>query len=83
MLHIKLSVIMNSMEQVEADVTYEIEANSNKEEFVVEEPAQIEEKPAPKTVADVTAGAKEKETVKVENKEQKPEVPEFMKMENM
>lgn len=73
------------MEQVEADVTYEIEANSNKEEFVVEEPAQIEEKPAPKTVADVTAGVKEKEAVgkdaNVPAKEKKEQtLPDFMKM---
>ena len=71
---------VDRMAQVEADVAYEIEANSNKEEFVIEEPAQIEEKPAPKTVADVTAGAKEKEPVKAEKKQ---EVPEFMQMENM
>ena len=71
---------VDRMEQVEADVAYEIEANSNKEEFVVEESPVIEEKPAPKTVADVTAGAKEKEPVKAEKKQ---EVPDFMKMENM
>lgn len=71
---------VDRMEQVEADVAYEIEANSNKEEFVVEEPPVIEEKPAPKTVADVTAGAKEKEPVKAEKKQ---EVPSFMQMEDM
>ena len=70
---------VDRMEQVEADVAYEIAENSNKEEFIVEEPAQIEEKPAPKTVADVTAGAKEKEAVKVEKKEQT--LPDFMKVE--
>lgn len=69
---------VDRMEQVEADVAYEIEANANKEEFVVEEPQAIEEKPAPKTVADVTAGAKEKELVKAEKKEQP--LPDFMKM---
>ena len=68
------------MEQVEADVAYEIEANANKEEFIIDEPPVIEEKPAPKTVADVTAGVKEKEPVKAEKKQ---EVPDFMKMENM
>ena len=62
------------------EVHEEIEANANQEEFVVEELAQIEEKPAPKTVADVTAGAKEKEAVKVEKKQ---EVPSFMRMEDM
>ena len=71
---------VDRMEQVEADVAYEIEANSNKEEFVIEEPAQIEEKPAPKTVADVTAVAKEKEMVKAEKKQ---DVPSFMQMEDM
>lgn len=71
---------VDRMEQVEADVAYEIETGANKEEFVVEEPAQIEEKPAPKTVADVTAGAKEKEPVKVEKKQ---DVPSFMQMEDM
>ena len=71
---------VDRMAQVEADVAYEIAENSNKEEFVVEEPAQIEEKPAPKTVADVTAGAKEKDTVKAEKKQ---DVPSFMQMEDM
>lgn len=68
------------MEQVEADVAYEIAENSNKEEFIIDEPPAIEEKPVPKTVADVTAGAKEKEPVKVEKKQ---EVPSFMQMEDM
>lgn len=76
---------VDRMEQVEADVTYEIEANSNKEEFVVEEPPVIEEKPEPKTVADVTAGAKEKEAVgkgtNVPTREKKEQIlPDFMKM---
>lgn len=65
------------MEQVEADVAYEIEANANKEEFIIDEPPAIEEKSEPKTVADVTAGAKEKELVKAEKKEQP--LPDFMK----
>lgn len=63
------------MEQVEADVAYEIEANANKEEFIIDEPPAIEEKPDPKTVADVTARAKEKEPVKAEKKQ---EMPPFM-----
>ena len=70
---------VDRMEQVEADVAYEIAENSNKEEFVVDEPAQIEENLPPKTVADVTTGAKEKEPVKAEKKEQP--LPEFMTME--
>lgn len=71
---------VDRMAQVEADVAYEIAENSNKEEFIVEEPPAIEEKPDPKTVADVTAGAKEKELVKAEKKQ---DIPAFMKMENM
>ena len=70
---------VDRMAQVEADVAYEIAENSNKEEFVIDEPTAIEEKSAPKTVDDVTAGAKEKEPVKVEKKEQP--LPEFMTME--
>lgn len=65
---------------VEAQVQHDIEAHANQQEFVVEEPQAIEEKPAPKTVADVTAGAKEKEPVKAETKQ---DVPSFMQMENM
>ena len=75
---------VDRMAQVEADVAYEIAENSNKEEFVVEEPTAIEEKPEPKTVADVTAGAKEKELVgkdmNVSTKEKKEQpLPDFMK----
>ena len=67
---------VNPADKIAADVAYEIAENSNKEEFVIDEPPAIEEKPAPKTVSDVTAGAKEKEPVKVEKKQ---EVPPFMK----
>lgn len=77
---------VDRMAQVEADVAYEIAENSNKEEFIVDEPPAIEEKPAPKTVADVTAGAKEKEPVgkdtNVSAKEKKEQtLPDFMTME--
>lgn len=61
---------------LEAEVKHDIESHANQEEFVVEEPPAIEEKPVPKTVADVTAGAKEKEPVKAEKKQ---EIPPFMK----
>lgn len=74
---------VDRMAQVEADVAYEIAENSNKEEFIVDEPAQIEEKPAPKTVADVpdiNVGKKDKEPVKAEKKQ---DVPSFMQMEDM
>lgn len=71
---------INPADKIAADVAYEIAESANKEEFVINEPPAIEEKPEPKTVADVTAGAKEKEPVKAEKKQ---EVPDFMKMENM
>lgn len=71
---------VNLAEKVVADVEYEISENANKEEFVVEEAPAIEEKPEPKTVSDVTAGAKEKESMKVDKKQ---EVPDFMRMEDM
>lgn len=75
-----------AIDTVAADVAYEIETHANQQEFVVEEPAQIEEKTAPKTVADVTAGAKEKEPVgkdtNVSAKEKKKQtLPDFMTME--
>lgn len=70
---------VDRMEQVEADVAYEIAENSNKEEFIIDEPPAIEEKPVLKTVADITTGAKEKDPVKAEKKEQP--LPEFMTME--
>lgn len=69
---------INPVEKVVADVKYEISENANKEEFIVEEPPAIEEKLESKTVADVAAGAKEKEPVKMEEKEQP--LPDFMKM---
>lgn len=45
---------------VAEDVAYDIEQNANKEEFVVEEPPQIEQKPEQVTMADLTAGKKQK-----------------------
>lgn len=71
---------------VEAQVQHDIETHANQQEFIVEEPSQIEEKPEPKTVADVTDGAKEKEAVgkdtNVSAKEKKEQpLPEFMTME--
>ena len=71
---------INPADKIAADVAYEIAESANKEEFIIDEPAAIEEKPEPKTVADATAGAKEKESVKAEKKQ---EVPDFMRMENM
>lgn len=69
---------INPADKIAADVAYEIAKNSNKEEFVIDEPPAIEEKPEPKTVADVTAGVKEQ--VKAEKKQ---DVPSFMQMEDM
>ena len=70
---------VNPAEKIVADVEYEISENANKTEFVIAETPTIEEKPEPKAVADVTAGAKEKEPVKAEKKEQP--LPDFMKVE--
>ena len=66
----------NILEQIQE----EIEDNSNQEEFV---PPQIEEKPAPQTMADLTAGKKDKEPVPVQGKKNECEMPDFMKQENM
>ena len=72
---------VDNEQDIVADVEAEIAENSNKEEFVVDEPPVIEGKTAPKTVADVTTGVKEKETVKAEKKQ---EYPPFMAgIENM
>ena len=71
---------INPADKIAADVAYEIAENSNKEEFVIDEPPAIEEKPELKTVSDVTAGAKEKDPVKAEKKQH---VPSFMQMEDM
>ena len=45
---------------VAEDVAYDIEQNANKEEFVPEEAPQIEQKPEQVTMADLTAGKKQK-----------------------
>lgn len=62
-------------DRIAADVAYEISQNANKEEFVIEEPAQIEENTPAPTMADVTK-AQEKEPVPAE-KNEKP-LPSFM-----
>ena len=69
---------------VEAQVQHDIEAHANQQEFVVEEPQAIEEKPAPKTVSDVYTGVREpvgKDTNArdKEKKEEGFEYPPFMK----
>lgn len=77
---------VNPADKIVADVEYEISENANKTEFVVPEPPAIEEKQELKTVADVTAGAKEKESVgkdmSVSTKEKiEQPLPDFMKVE--
>ena len=62
-------------DRIAADVAYEISQNANKEEFVIDEPAQIEENTPAPTMADVTK-AQEKEPVPAE-KNEKP-LPSFM-----
>lgn len=62
-----------------ADVAYDIEQNANTEEFIPE-PMPIEEQPKQPTVADVVQTA-EKEPVPAAGKE--PEIPDFMKQEEM
>lgn len=62
-----------------ADVAYEIEQHANKEEFVPE-PMAIEEQPKQPTVADAVKTA-EKEPVPAAVVE--PEIPDFMKQEEM
>lgn len=81
---------VNPSEKLEADVAYEIEAFGNTEEFVPEASAEIEEKPEPKTVADVVGQQKEKKPVgkdmnvpAKEKKEQKQDIPAFMQQEVM
>ena len=69
---------------LEAEVKHDIESHANQEEFVVEEPAQIEEKPTPKTVADVYTGVREPvkkdaDAPKKEKKDEGFEYPPFMK----
>ena len=62
-----------------ADVSYEIEQNANTEEFIPE-PMTIEEQPEQPTVADVVQAA-EKEPIPAACKE--PEIPDFMKQEEI
>ena len=62
-----------------ADVAYEIEQHANKEEFIPE-PMAIEEQPKQPTVAEVVKTA-EKEPVPAAVAE--PEIPDFMKQEEM
>ena len=69
---------------VEAQVQHDIETHANQQEFIVEEPSQIEEKPAPKTVADVYTGVREPvkkdaDASKKEKKDEGFEYPPFMK----
>lgn len=68
---------------VEAQVQHDIETHANQQEFIVEEPSQIEEKPAPKTVADVYTGVREpvgKDTNVPAKEKNEQTLPDFMKM---
>lgn len=58
-------------DRIAADVAYEISQNANKEEFVIDEPEQIEEKTQAQTMEEMT-----KEPVPVEKNEK--ELPPFM-----
>ena len=58
-------------DRIAADVAYEISQNANKEEFVIDEPEQIEEKTPAQTMEEMT-----KEPVPVEKNEK--ELPPFM-----
>lgn len=66
-----------SIDVVASDVAYEIESDAVAEEFVPDHPMQIEKNTDNKTIADVTAGVKEKEPVQVEKTEN--HLPDFMK----
>lgn len=68
------------MDETYQQVQEEIESNSNQEEFA---PMQIEEKTQQPTMADLTAGKKEKEPVSAKYKKSSRETPDFMKQENI
>lgn len=65
------------LEEMSAQVQQEIAQTANAEEFTVAEPAQIEEKPANPTMADITK-AVEKETVSAKCAKKDREMPNFM-----
>ena len=65
---------------LEKAVEEDIKRNANKEEFVPDEPAAIEEQPKQPTVAEVVKTA-EKETVPASGQESS--IPDFMKQEEM
>ena len=69
----------NTLDATYREVQEEIEQNANKEEFIPE-PMAIEEQPKQPTVAEVVKPA-EKEPVPTAGKE--PEIPDFMKQEEM
>ena len=69
----------NTMDATYREVQEEIEQNANKEEFIPE-PMAIEEQPKQSTVAEAVKPA-EKEPVPAAGKE--PEIPDFMKQEEM
>lgn len=64
---------------IEQKVQHDIKTSANTEDFIPEQTQQIEEKPAPPTMADVTAGKKEKDPVPTKERP----IPDFMKQETM
>lgn len=69
----------NMLDATYKEVQEDIEQNANKEEFIPE-PMPIEEQPKQPTVAEVVQ-ATEKEPAPAAGKE--PEIPDFMKQEEM
>lgn len=69
----------NTMDATYREVQEEIEQNANKEEFIPE-PTAIEEQPKQPTIAEAVKTS-EKEPVPAAGKE--PEIPDFMKQEEM
>ncbi len=65
-------------DRIASDVVYEISQNANKEEFFIEDPAQIEEKTPVQTVEKM-GKTLDKELIRVE-KNERP-LPDFMKAE--
>lgn len=68
-----------NVDTVAEDVAYVIEKNANTEDFIPEQPTLLEEKPAQPTMADVTAGKKEKDPVPAKERP----IPPFMMQETM
>lgn len=68
------------LDNMAAQVQEDIQLKANQEEFI---PAQIEEKPEKKTVADAAGQQAKKEPVPVKTETKEPEMPPFMSTETM